>query len=173
MIAALLALLTWFVPASDAEALRRTAPQYLDHELAAEHLAAARVAGAAYRVDPDLLLAIAWRESRYATNATTAETGGRVSCGVMTPEPTARCSRQTVLDGYLAGARHLRVWLGATRNEHAALLGYAGGYRLIAACRRGPVLRVRGGLSLDLCVTRELARVAWIRRERTRTSEAS
>jgi hypothetical protein len=170
---ALLVFLRLLVPASDAEALRRTAPQYLDHELAAEHLAAARVAGAVFSVDPDLLLAIAWRESRYVASAVTAETGGRVSCGVMTPEPTTNCVQQTVLDGYLAGARHLRVWLDATHSERAALLGYAGGYRLIEACRRGPVLRVRGKLALDLCRTRELDRAAWIRRERARSPEAS
>jgi len=153
----------------DAEALRRTAPEPIELAVAAENLAAARAAGALVDVDPDLLLSVAAHESRYHGDAVGPESGGRVSCGIMTPTPVASCSRQTVLEGYLAGARHLRTWVNATRSLHAALLGYAGGYALIGACARGPVLR-KTGRHDDLCLTPEvfLWRRDWIRRERTK-----
>lgn len=127
---------------TDAVALRDTARAYLTADTAAEHLTAARFAGAVYEVDPDLLLSIAWHESRYSPTAVTPEAGHKISCGVMTPEPTrdiALCSRSTssLTAGYLAGARHLRAWILACRdNLHCAFTGYAGGYYLIAACKR-------------------------------------
>src|SRR4029077_5292767 len=125
----------------DAEALQRTAPEPIEIEVARENLAAARIAGIAYRIDPDLALAVAAHESRYKADAIGPESGGRVSCGSMTPEPVANCSaRQTTLDGYLAGVAPRRGWIGATASMHEALLGYAGGYRLIKACRVGPVV---------------------------------
>jgi hypothetical protein len=98
---------------ADAQALRSTAPQDLPTiDVAREHLADARLAAVVYRVDHALVLSIAWHESRY-TDAATPEAGGRVSCGAMTPEPTSHCSG-SLLDGYLAGAKHLRGWLDVT-----------------------------------------------------------
>ena len=152
IIAIILALLT--TPA-EADELRSTAPQYLTSASAWEHLRDARIAAAVYHVDPALVLSIAWHESRY-TDARTPESGGRVSCGAMTPEPTARCTG-SLLDGYLAGAKHLRGWLDATRTERDGIDGYAGGYALLALCRSRPTSRA--------CGTPEvfLRRAAWIR----------
>jgi hypothetical protein len=170
MIATLITLLAvLFTPSTDADALRRTAPSYLTPSSASDNLDAARIAGALVNVDPDLLLSIAWHESRYEPQAVGREPGGRVSCGPMTPEPVARCTAKPMLAGYVAGARHLRDWIGATPDIHTALLGYAGGFSMIRACARGPVLRPRGAHD-DLCMTPEvfLWRRDWIRRERTR-----
>lgn len=117
----------------------RTAPAYLTPDTALEHATAAATAARVYHVDPALLLSIAWHESRYSVAAVGPEVHG-VSCGVMTPEPVARCPRATLLGGYMAGAAHLRTWLDATHDLHTALTGYAGGYALIAACARGEKL---------------------------------
>lgn len=157
---ALIFVLAMFVSPGDAEALRETAPDcHLTVDAAREHIAAARVAGAMMEVDPDLLLSIAWHESRYMPATVTPERGGRESCGVMTPEPIARCTRGTLLDGYIAGARHVRTWLDATHDERTALTGYAGGYALIALCRRE---------SARACSTWRVfkARASWIKRKR-------
>jgi len=121
---------------------------------AAAHLTAARSAANATKVDPYLLLYIAWHESRFNPRERTPESGGRESCGVMTPFPRARCARRSLADQYLIGAKHLRGWFDACRgNARCALLGYAGGYRLIRACRRGPMRRRRGRNVIDLCDT--------------------
>ncbi len=170
----LLAVLTWLVTPNDADALRRTAPSYLDAESAARHLAGARAAGAVYGLDPDLLLAVAWRESRYQSDEKTPESGGRVSCGVMTPTPIARCPPQSLLQGYLAGAEHMRMWATASPTMRIAELGYAGGYRLIRRCQDGPLIQVRGSLRRDLCKIPDVsrARVAWIKRERVTAVKA-
>lgn len=160
---------------SDVEALRRTASEPLLAQVAAEHLTAARAAARQYGVDADLLLSIAWHESRY-TDATTPEIGGRVSCGALTPTPVARCYHDGVLIDYLRGAEHLAGWIAAARgNLRAALLGYAGGYALLRACASGPVLRDRSGGQLDLCGTPDvfLWRARWIRREMTRAAKPS
>lgn len=130
----------------DALALQETAPTYLTVHTAWDHMIAARAAGQLYQVDPNLLLSIAHHESRYQHTEVTAEPGGKVSCGVMTPEPThdkglCRSATASVIAGYLSGARHLRGWLSACRgNVRCALLGYAGGYFLIAACSREHVM---------------------------------
>ncbi len=135
------AVFSLFVSTSDATALMRTARDTrLTVETAKQHVAAARFAAVVTDTDPDLLLAIGHHESRYETAAVTAEAGGKISCGVMTPEPTydeERCAEATrsLLVGYLHGAEHLRGWIAATRGDvHAALLGYAGGGRLIRFC---------------------------------------
>jgi hypothetical protein len=121
-----------------AEGARRTAPTYLTDVTALEHALAASTAARVWNVDPALLLSIAWHESRYEVTEVTPEVGGRVSCGVMTPEPVARCSREGLVDSYLRGARHLAQWLSAMHgNLRAALGGYAGGYRLLAFCADG------------------------------------
>lgn len=152
---------------ADAEALRRTAPEPVSLEQARENIAAARYAGMIYDLDPDLLLSIAAHESHYKADAVGPEPGGKVSCGSMTPIPVASCKvAPTVLEGYLAGAHHLRVdWLGAVKDETLALRGYAGGYALIRACALGPV-EIRPGV--DGCKTPDVfrARASWIKRER-------
>jgi len=154
-----------FTPASDAdaEALHHFSPEEVTVDRAYEHVWAARVAAAIYDVDADMVLAISWHESRFTANVVAAEPGGRVSCGAMTPYPTKKCVAKPLLAQYLDGTRHWAVdWAhaGDVRNEHEALLGYAGGYSLIRACRQGPVLRhvTQGD---DLCKTPEV--FAWIR----------
>lgn len=164
MIEIVILLLSALVSDASADALRRTyAP--LDRSVAKQHILAAGWAQKQTGVDSDLLLSIAWHESRYDAQAVGPESGGRVSCGPMTPTPVARCAKQNIVDGYLAGARHLKEWLANTKDRRTALLGYAGGYRMIDACSRGPVLRK--GKGDDLCRTPDvfLARAAWIRRE--------
>lgn len=136
----------------DADALRQTAPVDLTLETARDHLGAARVAGALADVDPDLILAIAWHESRYAPTARTAEPGNKTSCGPMTPIPKKTCVDPDLMTGYLEGADHLRTWIDAARgNVRVALLGYAGGFKMIHACAAGPVTIERGGHDVDLC----------------------
>jgi len=136
------------------ESLRASAPTYLTTQTATEHLIAADAAAKRYRVDRNLILSIAHHESHYAFTTITPEAGGKVSCGVMTAEPTthAGCAAATAsLEvSYLIGAKHLRGWLDATKTQRLALLGYAGGWRLIRACALGPVWR-QGGNRADLC----------------------
>lgn len=156
--------------AGDAAGLRATAPQYLNAGTAVLHLTAARAAGSVYGLDPDLLLSIAHHESRY-TVARTPEAGGLTSCGVMTPQPLAKCDSTSVTGGYLEGAAHLRKWVDNTRDQRTALLGYGGGYRAIKACAAGPVTRVRAGRTVDLCSVVDifLGRAYAIKRSRSRT----
>lgn len=114
----------------------RTAPSYLTDSTALDHARAAVIAAATYDVDPALLLSIGWHESRYLPATVTPELGHKTSCGVMTPEPLARCTVTTVLAGYLAGAAHLRGWYDACHgDETCALTGYAGGWHLIRLCQ--------------------------------------
>lgn len=154
----------------DAPALQATARSYLPTaEFAAEHLGSARWAGAVYDVDPDVLLAIAWRESRYRADAVTRERSGKLSCGLMmiTMPIGEPCPEPSVLDGYMRGAAHLREWIRMTGSMRSALLGYAGGFPMIRACANGgELVRVRAGREVDLCKTPELNRAAWIRRAR-------
>ncbi len=124
---------------------RRTAPSYVTADTAVDHALAASVAGGVYGIDPALLLSIGWHESRYQLSTVTREAGGKVSCGVMTPEPTqetgsCRSATASLLGGYLAGARHLRTWLGVCRGDRrCALTGYAGGYALLRLCESDDV----------------------------------
>jgi hypothetical protein len=168
ILAIILALL---MPRADAEALARTAPEHaLTVKAAVQHLAAARVAALETGVDADLILSVAAHESHYESNAIGPESGGRVSCGTMTPTPVTTCVRVGLVEQYLAGARHLRGWIDAMHgNMRLGLIGYAGGFRLIAACAKGPVM-IRP--SVDACLTPDvfLWRAAWIKRERTRQS---
>ena len=143
---------------ADAEALHRFAPKYVTVEAAREHVWAARVAATTYSVDAEMVLAIAWHESRFTDNVVAKESGGRFSCGSMTPFPTKTCVRKTLLAQYLEGTRHWAVdWrrAGDVRNAREVLLGYAGGYRLIRRCRQGPVLRHKTHGD-DLCLTPEV-----------------
>ena len=149
-----------FVPPSeaDAEALQRFAPKYVTVDVAREHIWAARIAATAYNVDADMVIAIAYHESRLTSNVVAKEAGRRVSCGAMTPFPTATCEAKPLLAQYLDGTKHWAVdWkrAGDVRNNREALLGFAGGYRLIRACRRKPVLRYRTHGD-DLCKTPEV-----------------
>jgi len=142
----------------DAEALQRFAPRYVTVDDAREHVWAARVAAATYGVDADMILAIAYHESRFTTNVVSKEPGNRVSCGAMTPFPTKTCVPKPLLAQYLDGTRHWAIdWRrgGDVRNEREALLGYAGGYRMIRRCRQGPVLRHKTHGD-DLCRTPEV-----------------
>lgn len=108
-----------------------------DDTVAAEHVWSARVAAVVAGVDVDDVLALAWHESRFTSNVVSHEPGNRVSCGVLTPEPVARCVPRALVDQYLAGARHLRVWRDAVRGDRwTALVGLAGGYAAIAGCAR-------------------------------------
>jgi soluble lytic murein transglycosylase-like protein len=157
-----------FTATPEGDALRSTDPTDLTAESATEHLANARIAAAEFNVDPALLLSIAYHESRYDQSARTAEPGNKVSCGVMTPVPGATCTNGSLLEGYRAGAAHLREWIDAMHgNERQALLGYAGGYALIKACAEGPVMKMRkGGHSDDICLTPDVFwyRARWIKR---------
>jgi len=161
-------------PPSDAEALRSTAPSYLTAETAKEHLFAARVAGGVYDVDPDLLLAIAYYESRYTVNVVGPEVRGKHACGVLQPTMERACdTAPTLLNGYIEGAAHVRDWVRAARgNMDMAMLGYAGGYALINACAEGEVLVERGGRQVDLCtvVGARLQRMRRIQHTRTRAA---
>lgn len=137
----------------EVRAFHTVAPAYLTPSSAVLHLGAARVAGARYGVDPAVLLSIAYHESRFVLDVRTRESGDRVSCGVMTPVPQARCGPQelTLLGGYLAGAQHLRAWIDvchATDHwrhdvddevvQRCALWAYAGGLTFRAFCEAKP-----------------------------------
>lgn len=126
----------------DGARLRRTAPSYLTIDVAREHYAAARIASALTGERVELLLAVAWHESRYDVSAVTAEPGRRVSCGVMTPEPVKVCPPATLVGGYVAGARHLAWWRRIYRDDLRALTAYAGGGTSVRACAGGAETRV-------------------------------
>jgi hypothetical protein len=163
---------------AESDALRQTAPAYLTTQAeAAQHLAASTFAGELFSVDPTLLLAIAYRESRYTLGVTGAAVRGRHACGLLQPQMhQASCDRQTILGGYLEGAEHLRVWMD-TKSCHGditcALLGYAGGYALLKGCAAGPVVVERGGKTADLCTLIPRATTSRARRIRTRLQGAS
>jgi len=138
---------------AEAQGLQETAPAYLTQASAAQHLGAARIAGGWYNVDPVMLLSMTHHESRFVVDLQTPESGGRVSCGVMTPEPKERCeaTELTLLGGYLAGAAHLRTWIdvcqAADHGRHdtddeviqrCALWAYAGGRHFHAYCVAHP-----------------------------------
>lgn len=171
----LVALFSLIVPStvsdSDSQSLRTTAVDYLSLETARDNLQAARTAGAIADVDPDLLLSIAWHESRYQPRVTTKEPLGKTSCGVMTPVPRAGgCAPGGLLEGYLEGAAHLRGWRVACRGDlRCALLGYAGGYVGVRYCAVGSHRDDRR------CRVPEvfLSRARWIARARQDASSRS
>lgn len=141
----------------EADALRQTAKVALPSlEVAALHLGAATFVGERFSVDPAVLLAIAYRESRYTTGVVGPEVRGRRACGLMQPMMHAEsCREQSVLEGYAEGAGHLRTWLDTKTcrgDLHCALLGYGGGYALIRGCAAGPVVVERNNKRADLCM---------------------
>jgi hypothetical protein len=147
--------LTCLATPSDIEAIQRTAPEPVAADVAAEHHLGACLAEGELGVDRDLILSIDAHESRYSA-ARTAEAGGKTSCGPMTPIPKARCAQPSTIDGIREGAAHLREWLADAHvrgDMRRALLGYAGGYPLLAACDRGPYFVTRAGRQIDLCRT--------------------
>lgn len=168
----MLTFIVWYlfaVPsASDVDAFQKFAPAYLTTETAREHLSGARIAGHVHGIDPDLMLAIAWYESRYTVAAVGPAVSGKRACGVMQPlMHGGACPAQTLVSGYLEGAEHLRTWLDTKTchgNLHCALLGYAGGYALLKRCGDGPVPVERGGRSIDLCRGASDVRIAMARR---------
>lgn len=129
-----------FTPITDqeADALRSTDPYDLTIDRAREHLEASRLASAIVSIDQDLLLSIAWHESRYMHNVVSHEPRGLVSCGVMTPVPKGHCRPSTLVDNYLDGAMHLDGWYRVSHGRHwAALIGYGGGFYMIRRCSSG------------------------------------
>ena len=151
--------LAFFSPTSDAdaEALHRFTPNEVTVDRARDHIWAARVAAAVYGVDGDMILAVSWHESRFQNDVVGPEVNGRRACGAMQPIPTGKCESKTLLGQYLEGTEHWAIWqrAGDVRNEHEALLGYAGGYWLLRGCRLGPVLRHKTWGD-DLCLTPEV-----------------
>lgn len=151
----ILTLLALLWPSNDrVEALRVSAPKYLTTEMAREHLTAAQVAAVQHDLEPELLLAIAYRESKYVVNAIGPEVRGKHACGVMQPLMWVKCQPQTLLGGYMEGAEHLRHWLDTKTcrgDLKCALLGYVGGYFLIKACSPGPRIVERSGRMVDVC----------------------
>jgi len=169
----IIAFLTLFlVSADDVETFRATAPSYLTTETARDHLVAARMAAVYHRVDADLLLSIAWFESRYTIDAVGPMVRGKRACGVLQPIMEQRCSETpSLMGGYFEGAKHLREWMNAARGDmRTAMLGYAGGYALIKACDEGPLMVQRGGREVDLCtvVNARFSRMRWIQRMRAK-----
>lgn len=133
----LAAFFTLFVTTHDAKSLMSTAKNTrLTLETAAAHIAAARYASDITDLDPDLLLAVAYHESRYETAVVGPLVRGKRACGVMQPVPISqRCPRPSLFRGYLDGAQHLATWIRVERgNLNRALIGYAGGYALLRLC---------------------------------------
>lgn len=168
----MLNLIIWVLTAtaspSDVAAFQRFAPQYLTTDTARDHLVSARYAGLAYDLDPDLLLSVAWFESRYTPAVVGPNVNGKHACGIMQPlMHGSTCPTQTLVAGYLEGAEHLRTWLDTKTcrgNLHCALLGYGGGYHLLKQCNEGPVMVERSGRTVDLCHIVSDVRVATMRR---------
>jgi len=177
-----LLLTLWFLITTspqDVESLRASAPSYLTVDDARTHLACARAAGAVHHLDASVLLAIAYRESRYTPGTRGPEVRGKHACGLMQPRMhNTPCPRQTVLDGYQEGAEHLREWADTQTcggDLRCAVLGYSGGYSLLRGCQAGPVVVDRGGRPMDLCRVPDLtyARAARLSRTRDRASSSA
>lgn len=167
---ALLIFLTLFVQTSEAEVLMQMPDTKLTVPIARQHVAATRFAGDLTSIDPDLLLAIAYHESRLELDVVGPIVGGnKRACGVMQSVPvTTKCPEPEMLRDYLDGARHLEKWIRAQRGDlERALIGYAGGYALIARCAQGEKLRA---CSIGRV---HLARAARIKRMRATAAEAS
>jgi soluble lytic murein transglycosylase-like protein len=163
IIAAIFALFTSLADVPSAQALMSTAKDSrLTIETAVQHIAAARFAGTLTDVDPDLILAIAYHESRFTPGVEGPLLyNGKRACGVMQHVPVkGPCPKRSLLADYLAGAKHLAGWIRAERGDlKLALAGYAGGYAGIARYEEGAT-RARAVVQLNL------ARAARIKRAR-------
>jgi hypothetical protein len=126
-------------PSPTADRVRALPDTALTSEAADENVAAARIAGMLTGERPEILLALAWHESRFISNAVSREANGLVSCGIATPEPQAKCEDEPLVIQYQRGAEHLAGWRRALGDR--ALFGYAGGYRLNKACLAGSTVR--------------------------------
>lgn len=163
---------------SEIEAFRSTAPAYLSSDGKSErHLVAARIAATESGVPEEIILSIAWFESRYDPTAVTAEPLSKKSCGVMTPVPRrSGCHPPSLIEGYREGAGHYRMWRDSWRcrgSDRCAMLGYAGGGALIAACKRGPYVVERAHGPIDLCTYVPESRLGRARLIRRRVEAAS
>ena len=169
ILAALFAFFTSLADVPAAEALMSTAKDTrLTVGTATLHVAAARFAGVLTSIDPDLLLAIAHHESRFEPTVVGPLVRGKRACGVMQQIPIrGRCPAPSILRDYVEGAKHLAGWLRAQRgNMDRALVGYAGGYRLLKLYDEGGGDRVRAVVRL------ERARAKRIKRARERAVSA-
>lgn len=155
------ALFSLFVSTSDAEALTRLPDTRLTVETARSHIAATRFVGALTNIDPDLLLAIAYHESRFELDVVGPTVGNaKHACGVMQHVPTASCPEPSLLRDYLDGARHLETWIRAQHgNVERALIGYAGGYALLKLCDRGEAPRACSIASVNLARAKRIKRL--------------
>lgn len=160
----------------DVEAFRSTAPRYLTTETAHEHLLLARVAAAEHGLDADLLLSIAWFESRYTVDVIGPEVRGKRACGVMQPMMKTACpTNPSLAGGYMQGAQHVRAWVTAARGDmRMAMLGYGGGYALINRCAEGALMVERAGRLIDLCTVADtrLYRMQAIKRARAKRTRS-
>ena len=181
VIVALFTLFTSLVDRPAAEGLMSTAKDTrLTVEVAAQHVAAARFAAVLTNTDPDLILAIAWHESRYQPAVVGPLVRGKRACGVMQHVPTIKkCPKPSILRDYVNGARHLAEWIRAQRGDlKRALIGYAGGYALLERCDRGEALRACTIASYHLARAKRIKRARDrkalpVPSERRRSQEAS
>jgi hypothetical protein len=144
LIAAVFALFTSMADVPAAEALIATAKDTrLTVDTAAVNIAAARFAAILTDTDPDLLLAIAHHESRFEPAVIGPLVRGKRACGVLQHVPiTAKCPEPSIFRDYVNGAQHLAGWIRAQHGDiKRALIGYAGGYALLALCDRGEAPR--------------------------------
>lgn len=144
VVTAFFALFTSIGDVHAAEALVSTAKDtHLTVETAEQHVAAARFAAELTDTDADLLLAIAHHESRYEPAVVGPLVRGKRACGVLQQVPIeGPCPTPSLLRDYVNGAEHLAGWIRAQHgNVERGLIGYAGGYALIARCDRGEALR--------------------------------
>ena len=99
------------------------------------HQRPAQLAAQAYGHDVDLLLAIAWKETRHRPWLVSATN----DCGVMqvqTRGNAAYCAKLAGLAyGYSEGARVLRAWVDVKGNLVDGLGAYACGGRISKRCR--------------------------------------
>lgn len=162
LIAALFTLITSLADRPAAEALVTTAKKSrLTIEAAAQHVAAARFAATLTDVDPDLILAISYHESKLNPDVEGPLLhNGKRACGVMQHVPVmGPCPKRTLVGDYLEGARHLARWIRAARGSvERGLAGYAGGYASLARYDEGGPSRVRAVVNLNLARAKRIKR---------------
>jgi len=162
IIAAVFSLFTSLADVQSAQALMTTAKDSrLTIETATQHIAAARFAGILAEIDPDLILAIAYHESRFTPTAEGPLLhNGKRACGVMQHVPVkGPCPKRTLLADYYLGAKHLAGWIRAARGSvDRGLAGYAGGYPALARYDEGGPSRVRSVVNLNLSRAKQIKR---------------